>query len=766
MLQSLKKISWIFLLALGLQTSWAFSLLGPLPGYAGLPAGFGDAWQVTAIGYGPTFAADIGGPKNIGEGYRRNAQTYYYACDANFLDFFGSNGVYAVDSAFTIMNNCLTNVDAYSSALTEFPLNSQSINYGASALDLLDLKSETLGTLVEQMGLANSVRFTWTLHDRYLPAGAQCPGYEYLVVARNFDITASPLNQVQYSPYVNGTLYSYYIEEFCPASVPDPQALAVPVQVDVLQNSFAPVSGMVASRVLIGGVYTDVGLQDGGYYTGLTRDDVAGLRYLYSSNNIVYESPTTGSVLVNSSGPGGTNYGAPFVIYTSDLTTFVLAARTNPPAILTNLYPGLIITSSTTTYSLQYTTNYIYYYTNLIGAPAGSQVLYGPVAVLSGPTLVTTYSDTFANIITNTYQANATATLVTVQVAPLNGAPAGSPLQTNVTAKAVTLTGIPSGDFFINTNACGPPLVLTNFAFPPIGTTNLILSASNSAGLFYSESLVTYSNQSALVVLPIVCGTSAGGTTTNSPGLYRGIGEVQFVPTSYDSLIGQFYQPITNSYSEVLIFNSKTINQTFQRVVTTPDFLMSAADLASGPADNLATPTLSRNINFNVSNIPPAVGANPTLAGPGTIDPVTAITFDKVGTSYVNVGGGNQASGFTTLNWASFDGSTNVPVLYPNGTSIANLANEILVQISPATLPVGTNGAAYPATTFVATGGAFSAPFTWSLPLGGLPSGLTLSSGGTLSGTPAQTGTFDFTIELTDALSRTVTWNYSITINN
>jgi hypothetical protein len=160
------------------------------------------------------------------------------------------------------------------------------------------------------------------------------------------------------------------------------------------------------------------------------------------------------------------------------------------------------------------------------------------------------------------------------------------------------------------------------------------------------------------------------------------------------------------------------------------------------------------------------VGANPTLAGPGTIDPVTAITFDKVGTSYVNVGGGNQASGFTTLNWASFDGSTNVPVLYPNGTSIANLANEILVQISPATLPVGTNGAAYPATTFVATGGAFSAPFTWSLPLGGLPSGLTLSSGGTLSGTPAQTGTFDFTIELTDALSRTVTWNYSITINN
>jgi hypothetical protein len=708
----------------------------------------------------PPFAADIGGPKNIGEGYRRNAQTYYYACDANFLDFFGSNGVYAVDSAFTIMNNCLTNVDAYSTALTEFPLNSQSFNYQASALDLTDLKSETLGALVELMGLANPVRFDWTLHDRYLPAGAQCPEYNYLVVARNFDITASPLNQLQYSPYVNGTLYTYYIEEFCAASVPDPQALAVPVQVDPLQNSFAPVAGKNLSLVSFGGSFIDAGLQEGGFYTGLTRDDVAGLRYLLSTNLIAYESPATGSVLVNSSGPGGTNYGAPFVIYTSDLTTFVLAARTNPPAILTNLYPGLIITSSTTTYSLQYTTNYIYYYTNLIGAPAGSQVLYGPVAVLSGPTLVTTYSDTFANVITNTYQANATATLVTVQVQVPIGAPFGSPLQTNTTSQPITLTGIPSGDFFINTNACGPPLVLTNFAFPPIGITNLEFSTSNSAGLFYSQSLVTYSNQSALVVLPIVCGTSAGGTTTNSPGLYRGIGNVQFVPTSYDSLIGQFYQPITNTYKEVLIINSKQVDQTFERVVTTPDYLMSASDQATGPNSQLGDQVYFRSLNFNIANIAPL------LAGPGTIDQLSDIIFNKAGLVYANFGPGNQASGEAPLNWASFDGSTNVPVLYPNGTSIDNLANEILVQISPATLPVGTNGVAYPATTFVATGGAFSAPFTWSLPLGGLPSGLTLSSGGTISGTPAQTGTFDFTIELTDALSRTVTWNYSITINN
>ena len=757
MLQSIKKISWLLVLAFGLQTSWAFSLLGPLPGYPGLPTGFGDDWQVSVIGYNYPGTADLGGPKNIGEGYRRNVQVYYYACDANFLNFFGSNGVVAIDQAMAIMNDSLTNVDSYSSGLTEFPLNSLAVNYKASALSLLDLKSETLGAMVEQMGLANPLRFAWTLHDRYLPSGAQCPDYIYLVVMRNFDIIASPLNHVQYSPYVNGTLYSYYIYEVCPASVPDPQALAVPIQVDPLQNSFTSVAGKNISIALLGGRYINAGLRTGAFYTGLTRDDVAGLRYLLTTNNVAYESPTPGSVLVNSSGPGGTNYGVPFVLYTSNLTAFALSAQTNDPATLSNLFPGLIITSSTPNYSLQYTTNYIAYFTNLIGAPAGSQTLVVvPVVTVS---VLTTYVSTFANVITNSYLANSTALQVTVNVAPLNGAPAGSPLHTNVTTKTITLTGVPSGDYYINTNACGPNLILSTLYTNVVATTNLIVAASNSAGLFYSQSQVTFSTNHFYIAAPIVCGAVAGGTTTNAPGLYQGIGKVKFVPTSYDSLIGQFYQPITNTYSQVLIINSKPIRQTFQRVVTTPDFLMTAADLAGGPADLPVTPAYGRNLNFNVSTIAP------NLAGPGTIDPVTAITFDKVGNIYENVAGGNEASGVLRLAWGSFDGSTNDPVAYPNGTSLDNLANQVLVRLTPAALPVGTNGVVYPATTFVATGGAFSPPFTWSLQSGGLPSGLSLSSGGTVSGTPTQTGTFDFTLQLTDSLSRSVTWNYFITIH-
>lgn len=50
--------------------------------------------------------------------------------------------------------------------------------------------------------------------------------------------------------------------------------------------------------------------------------------------------------------------------------------------------------------------------------------------------------------------------------------------------------------------------------------------------------------------------------------------------------------------------------------------------------------------------------------------------------------------------------------------------------------------------TVSAQGG--SSPYTFSLLSGSLPTGLSLSSSGTISGTPTATGTFSFTIKVTD----------------
>src|SRR6267154_1773881 len=69
----------------------AFSLLGP----------YAD-WMDVEKGYRQP--GDIGGPMNIGEGYRWNIPVITYGFTKSFLNFFGSNGVAAVESAIGILN--------------------------------------------------------------------------------------------------------------------------------------------------------------------------------------------------------------------------------------------------------------------------------------------------------------------------------------------------------------------------------------------------------------------------------------------------------------------------------------------------------------------------------------------------------------------------------------------------------------------------------------------------------------------------------------
>src|SRR5215471_9962993 len=70
--------------------SSAFSLLGP----------YADWMQPTNNFRMP---GDIGGPMDITEGYRWNVPVLTYGFDRSFLDFFGDQGVAAVESAIRIL---------------------------------------------------------------------------------------------------------------------------------------------------------------------------------------------------------------------------------------------------------------------------------------------------------------------------------------------------------------------------------------------------------------------------------------------------------------------------------------------------------------------------------------------------------------------------------------------------------------------------------------------------------------------------------------
>lgn len=749
MRQIIKTFLLIVPVVFSLRTAWGFALLGPVGNGS-------DSWQIQANGFNPIEATPLNpfpfvdlqpiGPKNLDQGYRHNTPVMYYAFDSNFLGYFGSDGTNAVAGAFDILNS-LTNVDSYSSDLSEFPLQTLGFNYQAQTWGLIDLKSLTLTHLVEQLGLADAVRYTWVIHSRWHVGATPCPvGENYLVTERNFDVTATalqdPIPYSYYTPYVNDAFYTYAIQEFCDNANAAPlTAAAIAVPVDPL-NDNPPVAS---------GDETDW-LPVGSFYTGLTRDDVAGLRYLLRAGNVNVESPAAGSLL-ESITPGTTN-----LLPTADLSLLLSASITNDPVTLSTLFPGLLIAGSMPYFTnvnipiiITYTTNY---YGEAVGTPPHV------VTVTNGTNVVieTYYHTTFANVITNSFRSNSIAKLMTTTVGLPIGQPVGSPFVTNTSIKTVTLTNVPSGDYYIlPAGTCAWNIMwpqLTNV----IITTNLIYAATNSSGASTTESLITYFTNHVYVAQQIFC------TNEIAPAAkYEGIENIQFImanPTNIvDPLSGQFATPITNVYTMSLVQNDGTVViQTFQRVLTQPDFLFTAQDMTGVGGGQTA---IGRSLpNFNTAN----VATN--MAGPGTIDPGCTIIFNNSGPIYENtspyfLNGPNYGDGFF---YGSFDGTTNAPVVYPSGTSITNLETEVFIQIFPAALPDGTNGSAYSA-AFSATGG--QAPYTWSLASSspGLPVGLTLSTNGVMSGIPAQGGVYDFTIQLGDSASHTVRKDYFITIH-
>ena len=81
--------------------------------------------------------------------------------------------------------------------------------------------------------------------------------------------------------------------------------------------------------------------------------------------------------------------------------------------------------------------------------------------------------------------------------------------------------------------------------------------------------------------------------------------------------------------------------------------------------------------------------------------------------------------------------------------------------ITTTSLPCGKSDVPY-TFTLTATGGA--PPLDWKVIVGSLPGGLTLSSDGTISGTPTTAATSNFTVLVTDALNRFDTQDLALTI--
>ena len=186
---------------------------------------------------------------------------------------------------------------------------------------------------------------------------------------------------------------------------------------------------------------------------------------------------------------------------------------------------------------------------------------------------------------------------------------------------------------------------------------------------------------------------------------------------------------------------------------------------------NTGTRAYTVNIGSNILTVLPSTLPNGTQSVPysqtvsasGGSGPYTfsvtsgslpnGLSLDSAG----NLTGTPTGSGSSTFTVRAVDSVSN----FGTRSYTINIGSNILT-VSPATLSNGTQGTAY-SQTITASGG--SAPYTFAVTAGTLPTGLSLSSGGVLSGTPSASGTFNFTVQATDPGFNTGSRSYTVTIN-
>lgn len=241
----------------------AFSLAGPMP-----------PWMLEAIpSSAACYTSSTGtGPMNIDEEYRFNVPIVTYGVTSDFASFFGARGVEEIQKAIAVLDS-LPNVDQLN--VDDYPTQSYRVNHRARALGLVDLKSVALQRTLGSLGLDDPTLYTYAPRNAWIQNGVVL---QYYLTVRNFD----PVTFLQ-SPYVNGTLYTYN-RQGCPVVFP----------VDPSERLFATTTPTAAFGA------AGVEFQTGVYVTGLTRDDVGGLKYLYHTKNYNMET-----ALPDVAGPGG-----------------------------------------------------------------------------------------------------------------------------------------------------------------------------------------------------------------------------------------------------------------------------------------------------------------------------------------------------------------------------------------------------------------------------------------------------------------------------
>lgn len=440
------------------------------------------------------------------------------------------------------------------------------------------------------------------------------------------------------------------------------------------------------------------------------NDDVGKARYTL---RVTGATPTLTAVSPGSGGAiGGTSVtltGTNFVGVTN--VTFAGVPATNiivvAPTLITATVPAhtagpvnVTVTTASGTSTLTNGFTYLAVPTLTIATPNSGATTGGNQVFISGTGLTGTTSLTFGGTPASSFTVNSSTSITAIAPAHAAGpvnvvatTPGGSATSVN----AYTYLAVPT----LNT--------VTPNSGPIGGGTSVTLTGTGLTG----ASSVTFG------------GVSATGWTINSP--------TQITATIPAGNAGVVNVSVTTAAGSASLTNAFTY-------IAPPVAGPVSASVGHNSSANPVTLSLSGGVASSVAISTSASHGTVTASG-------TSVTYTPT------VGfAGTDSFTYTATNSAGTSAPATVTVTVGSPT----------ISIAPASLPGGTAGIAYSTTSLAASGG--NAPYAFSLASGALPSGLTLASNGTLSGTPTSSGNFSFTARATDAFSYTGTRSYTLTI--
>ncbi|RWM51652.1 MAG: autotransporter outer membrane beta-barrel domain-containing protein, partial [Mesorhizobium sp.] len=292
-----------------------------------------------------------------------------------------------------------------------------------------------------------------------------------------------------------------------------------------------------------------------------------------------------------------------------------------------------------------------------------------------------------------------------------------------------------------------------SFDIVQYGTYDLTTNGGPRGGNVAGQVTVTYvpPGVPSLSSISPTSGPVTGGTSVTITGV--NLGDVTDVTIGGIALIG------TTVVNATTITGTTPANTAGSKDVKVTA-LTGSSTLAGG--FTYLTPT----ITLSPTSLPPATAGNAysqsVIATGGTAPYSFTVSAGALPPGVSLTGGGTLAGTPTTAGVYNFTVTATDANGFIGARAYALSISAPAITLAPSTLANGTGGIAY-AQGLSATGG--TAPYSFALTAGTLPTGVTLAADGSLSGTPTTAGSFNFTVTATDANGFTGARAYALSIS-